>query len=342
MRVAKLPAVWIIAVFLVLVAAEIGYYVARGELIPASVTGSVLYPVGLAALGYVLVFSGSDHYRNLKALLTAGCFGLAVSTVFLLSKRPKLFDALSAEDGLVEYVSAGALLVGAIVFVVLSIGLFRRHALPAAITSAVFAVVLFVIGMEEISWMQRILGFESGDFLAEKNLQGEFNLHNINTGASEKLFYFGGFLSLIVVPYFQAPLTAFFTRIGQQQLGALVPPRWVLLPSSIMVGYVGTSVTKDPTAAIAVIVTALVLFKLAMASLDDRDLPRFLVHGAFLVLVVAMAYYFTTYNYQSVGIRSWARKEYLELIIALGLMGYAFAALRQSMALGGPRGELAE
>lgn len=34
-------------------------------------------------------------------------------------------------------------------------------------------------GGEEINWGQRIIGFETPAFLANPNIQGEFNLHNI-------------------------------------------------------------------------------------------------------------------------------------------------------------------
>ena len=40
---------------------------------------------------------------------------------------------------------------------------------------------LYVV-LEEISWGQRIFGWESPDYFKSKNLQGETNLHNIITG----------------------------------------------------------------------------------------------------------------------------------------------------------------
>jgi tetratricopeptide (TPR) repeat protein len=40
----------------------------------------------------------------------------------------------------------------------------------------------FYTVMEEISWGQRLIGFESPAFFAEQNVQGETNLHNLLTG----------------------------------------------------------------------------------------------------------------------------------------------------------------
>ena len=52
---------------------------------------------------------------------------------------------------------------------------------------AAFAVVLFLVAMEEISWGQRLLGYETPEALREINGQGETTLHNIGVfqGRSE-------------------------------------------------------------------------------------------------------------------------------------------------------------
>ncbi len=47
---------------------------------------------------------------------------------------------------------------------------------------AVLAVACFYTVMEEISWGQRIIGFESSEFFKEHNQQGETNLHNLLSG----------------------------------------------------------------------------------------------------------------------------------------------------------------
>jgi hypothetical protein len=59
---------------------------------------------------------------------------------------------------------------------------------------------LFVIGMEEISWGQRLFGFATPERLAEANWQAEFNFHNVQTDLSETVYYFGAGIFLIVLP----------------------------------------------------------------------------------------------------------------------------------------------
>ena len=338
LQIVRQPAIWILGAFLFLVVLEMVFWAGDRQPFPSVISGSILYPVGLALLAYVLVFRGTDHYANFKVFLAAFSGAAGVATLFLLSKRPLLFDTMAAEDGFIENLSAAALFVGAAVFLMVAIGrMKRRNVLPAGIAAA-FAVVLFVIGMEEISWMQRVFNFETSDYFIERNIQNEMNLHNFDTGLTEKVFYFGGFLTLIVMPFFHGPLVDFLRQRKMPEVAALLPEPWVLVPSSMMVGYVGTSVTGDPTAGIAAMVTAFILFRLAVSNVWAGNLPKFMVYAAFLVLVCVMAYYFTTYDYASVGIRRWARKEYLELIIALGLMGWAVSALHQSVTLDESRG----
>ena len=46
----------------------------------------------------------------------------------------------------------------------------------------ILAIACFYVIMEEISWGQRIFGWEAADFFKKNNLQGETNLHNMLTG----------------------------------------------------------------------------------------------------------------------------------------------------------------
>ena len=46
----------------------------------------------------------------------------------------------------------------------------------------VLAIACSYVFLEEISWGQRIFGFETPEYLKARNLQGEANLHNLFTG----------------------------------------------------------------------------------------------------------------------------------------------------------------
>lgn len=52
---------------------------------------------------------------------------------------------------------------------------------------SVLALACCYVVLEEISWGQRIFGFETPDFLKSRNLQGEANVHNLFTGPYKTL-----------------------------------------------------------------------------------------------------------------------------------------------------------
>jgi hypothetical protein len=97
--------------------------------------------------------------------------GLSFSVYLLLSRD--LAIRLASEDGLFEYVTAVCFLTMAI-FMIWQF-LRTRNYYFLALT------LVFVVGCgEEISWGQRIFGIETPESIAQKNIQGEINLHNLD------------------------------------------------------------------------------------------------------------------------------------------------------------------
>lgn len=90
---------------------------------------------------------------------------------------------------------------------------------------ALFAVALFYVSGEEISWGQRIFSFSTPTLLQEHNLQHEANLHNLFTGpiatplkqAIEYLMAAGMVLYGAIYPFavrLRFPPAAWFDRLG--------------------------------------------------------------------------------------------------------------------------------
>ncbi len=102
--------------------------------------------------------------------------GLLALSLFLHVERPVDYLRLVAEDNFGEYASAVAWLLMAFFFGLLSL---RASDRTRRILWAVFAFGAFFVGMEEISWGQRILGIPTPEALQEINSQGELTLHNI-------------------------------------------------------------------------------------------------------------------------------------------------------------------
>lgn len=109
-------------------------------------------------------------------------FGIIISGKMLGLRSYDLFFELVQEDGLAEYLTAFFLFAVAVVFAfraVRSIKMKNRYHL-------IFNVLMFlafVFGAgEEISWGQRLLNTETGEFFQQYNYQGETNLHNLEVG----------------------------------------------------------------------------------------------------------------------------------------------------------------
>lgn len=106
---------------------------------------------------------------------------VAYGALFFLG--PGSTDTFAAEDQIVETIGALGLLVTSIFLLLLFIagrragqfGVFKQ-------ISLIGLVLLFFFGAgEEISWGQRYLGVASPTSWEERNVQGELNLHNIDT-----------------------------------------------------------------------------------------------------------------------------------------------------------------
>ena len=91
----------------------------------------------------------------------------------LLLLIPSLFwRASQVEDGIFEWFTFWAAFAGGILFV--AGGFSKRSMLLAG-----FALVWLVFGFEEISWGQRVIGWQTPESLEALNYQNETNLHNV-------------------------------------------------------------------------------------------------------------------------------------------------------------------
>src|SRR5688500_9926839 len=87
---------------------------------------------------------------------------------------PSLLERVAQEDGPIEYLQALAMLGGAILFFAVAR---RRRGRDA--WALLFGVGLLLVAGEEISWGQRLFGISTPEGLESRNVQGEFNLHNV-------------------------------------------------------------------------------------------------------------------------------------------------------------------
>jgi hypothetical protein len=124
------------------------------------------------------------HRVSLCAFVTTcASFILLTATLVL---RPDLYQMISREDALLEYLGAIAFFICAIVLSVASLQRIRRtEPQKMAFVMLLLAALLFLFAAgEEISWGQRIFSINTPELLLRVNQQDEINLHNID----KKLF----------------------------------------------------------------------------------------------------------------------------------------------------------
>lgn len=81
------------------------------------------------------------------------------------------------------------------------------------------SVLFFVVALEEISWGQRFIGWETPEFLRELNLQGETNIHNIHGSV------FNMFVTLFVFIYcYLVPLSSHLSSRVRSLVGGIGLP----------------------------------------------------------------------------------------------------------------------
>ncbi|SHI46556.1 hypothetical protein SAMN04487911_102148 [Arenibacter nanhaiticus] len=133
---------------------------------------------------------------------------LALIGLLLGLTNETIFDTKYAqEDGPVEWGTA-ILLLCISVLCLFRLKRFWNHKKALwKIGTFIFVILFFFAAGEEISWGQRILGIESGEFFMENNAQGETNLHNLVVGEKKinkiifsQLLFAVMFLYLIVTP----------------------------------------------------------------------------------------------------------------------------------------------
>lgn len=117
--------------------------------------------------------------------------------------NPDYFEnSFAAEDGSVEYGTAIMLLAISILCFYRLI-IYRKSKGYFWILGVLGFFVLFLFGAgEEISWGQRILGIESGEFFKDNNAQQETNLHNLVIGDTKiNKLIFSQLLVVVLVIY---------------------------------------------------------------------------------------------------------------------------------------------
>lgn len=120
-----------------------------------------------------------------------------------------LTPSIVGEDGLIEYATAILFLMASVFSAYL---FFTLHDNKRRWVHLILAAGFLLCFVEEISWGQRILNFETPDLVQSVNAQGEFNLHNSFGYAADHIFMVGVVLYGVIMPIL-ACRSQFFHRL---------------------------------------------------------------------------------------------------------------------------------
>ncbi|SHL50473.1 hypothetical protein SAMN05444414_11680 [Roseovarius marisflavi] len=137
--------------------------------------------------------------RMLMALIATT---LAASVVIAVVDPTYFHRVFAAEDHLVENATALFLLIAGLVLARNALSLRKRGQWRAMALTGLYAAMFVFAAGEEISWGQRIFGWQSGAFFTQNNYQGETNLHNLMIGDLRLAqAVFGGPLTVAILLY---------------------------------------------------------------------------------------------------------------------------------------------
>lgn len=147
---------------------------------------------------------------------------------FLHDACPVLYTHLVAEDSWGEYATFVSYMV-AFVMVLGAMGRDRSLIRPGYV---LMAAMLFVIGMEEISWGHWLLGVKTPRAIAHVNAQREINLHNSTNLPLMEILIGVIFVWITAVPFLRRKypvVEAWSKAIGIPQVPLQVIPFFLLV-----------------------------------------------------------------------------------------------------------------
>lgn len=265
------------------------------------------------------------EYFKSVAMLVVPLSIMAITILSLL--RPDRADFWTYEDGIVETLSAIFLFAATIIFVYAFIVARKRNkSAKILIALAIFAIVSFVIGMEEISWGQRILEIESSKFFLENNRQQETNFHNLSTYTSlfETLYYTGAFIAFILLTFFSKHITKIFKKIKLlKDFNLFIPSIWLFVVFSSSMGLI-SSLNIGLLTIVPILSTIIFLIHKSSSFKDETKkfsiLRTYSIVSLFTIIFCLMSFRYMSYP---ANVRTWYWSEYKEMYIALMIFIYS-------------------
>lgn len=231
------------------------------------------------------------------------------------------------EDGLVENISAVIFFITGVITAYKGFRVIKKSRNPLVLLILfTMSLLFFVFAGEEISWGQRIFGFETNEFLEANNWQNEMNFHNLQTDVFNILYHYGALVFLVIVPLLRRHVSKLLDKLHLTELQGFIAPPWLGLTMLAFIGMIDPRfifTIEKPWA--AVLYLSALFIGLLLAFIKLFNLPRmknnyetFLIFASLLLIFLGVV---TSY-FQANGPSPNAISEYKEMVIALGLLVY--------------------
>lgn len=271
--------------------------------------------------------AGADDNSTIATRLSQWCYIFVCVNILLLSSivvvRPDIYYSIVTiqlrEDKFVENFTAAAFLLSGIILIAAALSGRRYFRSPAYILGG--AAMAFLAG-EEISWGQRIIGFETPAFLETLNTRGEFNIHNLFEGRLLRLIQRETLSALCI-----GACAAFFWR-KDRIFGIPSPPIPMILALLVMTYFSSLRLgggVADYSPLIWTRALALLLLLLPLVfALFSKNAKLFIGAAASLFLVVSATY---AHHYRDLMLSEYSYTEMREYLFSAVCFFYALTAL---------------
>jgi len=286
------------------------------NLIRFSIIGTFCY------LMIATTISKESQYRLFKCVVSIGVPLAAIATLLITQLRPERAVQLVIEDQYFENKQTLFLFAATLIVFAIAISHLIRKSYLTFAAGLIISLVFFVIGMEEISWMQRILEVETNEYFLERNIQGETNFHNMSTHLTQNIFYLGGFFLMIFIPFNHERIANVLANSRLNFLAPWIPSSWFFIPFSVMSGIVWPTGYSHVTIAIGLVATALILLVSSVRYFELKKYFKLAQTQISLVIFLALSFAFTFENKIS-PLKSGADTEYMETFLCIGILAYA-------------------
>ena len=229
-----------------------------------------------------------------------------------------MYDDLSQEDQLIEYLSSVFLFVSSYCFFRAFLDLKNQTTAMSKWLMILFLLlsVLFFLGAgEEISWGQRLFNISTPEYLNSINDQNELNLHNINKK------YFDKMLDRVTILFVMVSCGLFLFK-KDELIGIQTPNIYIICAFGITLFYKqGTDLTWYHF----VYIPLVLLFVYSVVTKSKEILFPILVtfFVSFLVPIVHTKYYYLFPSHNN------SANEYREFLFCLCCLAYSYLIMRK-------------